>query len=147
MRLENVDRLLQLTQEETSVLEEFLPLLEHKREAIVKLDTKDIDKIVKNELILIDQFRSLEVERRELLKKIGINTAELLNSEKLEGSLGLNVSKTYIEVQKTFREKFDLVQNLNNVIMFLLNRALIFIKQNINILTEGGAIKIVDRKA
>jgi len=143
----NMNLLLRVTQEETKVLELFLPVLESKREAVVKLETKDIDKIVRTELALIDRIRSLEVERRELLRKLGIDPAEPFDSSKIEMGAGSDVMGTYIGVQKAFREKFDLVRNLNNIIMFLLNRALVFIRQNINILTEGGAIKIVDRKA
>ncbi|MGC8594332.1 MAG: flagellar protein FlgN [Candidatus Kryptoniota bacterium] len=144
MSMENADQLLRLMEEETKVLELFLPLLESKREAAAKLDTKDIDKIVRNELALINRFRTLEVERRELLGKLGVDPNDL---NKLKAELGSDMVKTYVEVQKTFREKFDLVRNLNNVVMFLLNRAVVFIKQNINILTDGGTIKMVDRKA
>jgi len=143
----NMSLLLRVTQEETKVLELFLPVLESKREAVVRLETKDIDNIVRTELALIDRIRSLEVERRELLRKLGIDPAEPFDSSKIEMGAGSDVMGTYIGVQKAFREKFDLVRNLNNIIMFLLNRALVFIRQNINILTEGGAIKIVDRKA
>lgn len=138
---------MELTERETVELEKMAVILNVKHEALSKLNTQMVQKTLIEELEELKQIRGVEKERAAVLKELSLSGSDLNNIAALNKKLGEEEAKIYMPLHLNFKKAFARVISLNGISRALLKHSLAFIKQNINILTDGGNRKLIDRKA
>ncbi len=142
-----VAQLAEITILETVEFEKMARILEDKQAAVARLDTIAVEGIVTAELSELNRIREIERKRAAILGSLSVIGRDLNNYASLEGKLGSHDAKEYFKIHQQFKKSFDHVLRLNELCRILLIHSLIFIRQNIRILTDDGRRKLVDGKA
>ncbi|HUI29782.1 MAG TPA: flagellar export chaperone FlgN [Candidatus Acidoferrales bacterium] len=140
-------RLMELTEQETAELDRMAVILNAKHEAISKLHSKMVQQILVEELERLKRIQTIEKERAMILKDLSLSGKDLNDSVVIRKKFGEEDSKIVASLHSNLKESFARVVSLNGISRALLRHSLAFIRQNINILTEGGKRKLIDRKA
>lgn len=139
--------LLNTTELEKSEFENMIDILIRKQKAIERLDTAEIQSIVREEFQQLNRIQGAEKARVSTIGSLGLKAQDLGDAEALAGKLGRERSATYAALHSAFRKVHAQVVQLNSITNALLVHSIAFIKQNIRILTDNGNRKLVDKKA
>jgi len=139
--------LMEFTELETVEFEKMAVIIHAKHDALSKLNTRMVQQILVEELEELKRIKAVEMERAAILKQLSLSGNDLNQPSVLEKKLGGEAVNIFVPLHSNFKKAFARVVSLNGVSRVLLKHSLAFIKQNINILTEGGKRKLVDRKA
>jgi FlgN protein len=137
----------ELTEREAKEFDKMAVILNTKHQAISKLNTRMVQQVLVEELEELKRIQTVEKERVALLENLSLNGDDLNNKTVLETKLGEEGARNFMPLHSSFQKSFARVISLNSISRALLKHSLAFIRQNINILTEGGKRKLVDRKA
>jgi len=143
----NTKSLIELTIDETTEFDKMATILAAKHDAIAQLNTCMVQQILVEELEELKRIQTVEKERARVLKEMSLSGKDLNDKSFLVKKLGEESSAIFASIHSNLKRSFARVVSLNGISRALLNHSIAFIKQNINILTEGGRRKLVDRKA
>jgi len=139
--------LMELTEREAAEFDKMAVILNAKHDALSKLNTGMVRQILVEELEELKCIQAVEKERAGVLKELSLSGKDLNSRAVLENKLGAEDSKVFMSLHASLKKSLARVISLNGISRSLLKHSLAFIKQNINILTEGGKRKLVDRRA
>jgi len=139
--------LMELTEREAAELDKMAIILNAKHDALSRLNTQMVQQILVEELEQLKRIQIVEKERVEILKDLSLSGKELNDKAALAKKLGADDSRVFMSLHANLKKSLARVISLNGISRALLKHSLAFIKQNINILTEGGKRKLVDRRA
>jgi hypothetical protein len=143
----NKKSLMELTEREAAEFDRMAIILNAKHEALSQLNTRMVQQALVEELEELKRIQMVEKERARVLKELSLSGKDLNDEIVLSQKLGEEETKAYMPLHKNLKESLARVISLNGISRALLRHSIAFIKQNINILTEGGKRKLVDRKA
>ncbi len=133
---ELIEKIIVELKKEISVLKNILVLQKKKERAIIKGDTAQLEKIIKEETKLIEENKKIEQERLKLIKKFAeINKADEKNltlaklTSFIPESEFEDFQKIAVELTKTISE----IAKINRSNAELLKNSLDFIEYNINL--------------
>ncbi len=138
--------LMRLTEVEIAEFDRMAVILNVKHEALASLNTRMVQQILVEELEELKRIQSVERERGRILKNLSLSGEDLNKRDTLLRTLGEEDAIAFLSLHSMLKKSFTRVTSLNGISRTLLKHSIAFIKQNINILTEGGRRKLVDRK-
>jgi flagellar biosynthesis/type III secretory pathway chaperone len=133
-----VNQLLEVLKEQSQRYEELLGLSLEKREAIVKDDLDQLQKITHFENLLVSQNQKLERKRQELMKDIadvmGKKADDLTLAALIELMKEQDVQAGLAEVGKKIRETLEALSDANDLNASLIQNALEYIEYSMNVM-------------
>jgi flagellar biosynthesis/type III secretory pathway chaperone len=138
----NWDKLLTLLDEMVSLYKAILELSRQKRDVIIAVKPQDLEKITKQEELLILQVGKLEAARGKLVQQLaaaGDVPAEGLTLTKMKELAGPQVAERLDKIAAEFGRIMAELAPVNMLNAELIQRALGFVNYNINLLTQNSA--------
>jgi flagellar biosynthesis/type III secretory pathway chaperone len=147
----NTDRLEEILRKEIAAAQELTDLLERQEKAIVRLNIEQLDGLVEREHQLVVSFQNLEKDRLKVLEEI-VPSARLKRSRsaltvrEVAALFDGPEAERLMQLGETLRRETETILTSNRRIKILLNHSLRFVRESVDLITEGRTKQLVDQK-
>ncbi len=135
-----INTLIRIIKEEETLLTEFIKLLEEQKKLLVENDVESFEETAVRQEDLVEQIRSLENRRVEIVKEVATNTetaeSEITLTRLVEMSLG-NVSEELADAKKNLTNLVSRIKKMNQVNQYLIKRSLNKTQRTIDFLIDS----------
>ncbi len=147
----STDRLEEILRKEIAAAQELTDLLERQEYAIVHLNMEQLDALMEQEHQLVLSFQNLEKDRLKVVEEL-VPTARLKRTKHaltLRDVAALCDGPAAERLQllgDTLRRETEAILSANRRIKILLNHSLRFVRESVDLLTDGRTKQLVDQK-
>ncbi len=136
-----IGNLVEIIRREETLLKDFLDLLEHQKEFLVKNEIDQFEETVVQQEEMIEDIKNLESRRIELVRNIAngmkVEESEITMTRLIEMSLG-QTSDELRKAKKSMAKLVNRIKRVNQVNQYLIKRTLNMVQRNIDWLIDGG---------
>lgn len=149
-----VDRLEEILRQEVEVAQAMLQVLEQEQQAIVRMDLEQLDALVVQEHDLLASVQRLEKDRIKLIEMV-LPPSRLKRKQGAKSPLALRElvnlldsadAERIAQLGSALRHEAEGIMNANRRIKILLNHSLRFVRESVDMLTEGHSKQLIDQK-
>jgi flagellar biosynthesis/type III secretory pathway chaperone len=144
-------RLEEILRKEISAAQELIDLLERQQYAIVHLNMDQLDALMEQEHQLVLSFQNLEKDRLKVLEEL-VPPARLkrprhaLTLRDVAALFDGPEAERLQQLGDTLRRETEAILTANRRIKILLNHSLRFVRESVDLITEGRTKQLVDQK-
>lgn len=149
-----VDRLEEILRQEVEVSQALLHVLEQEQQAIVRMNLEQLDALVVQEHDLLRSVQRLEKDRIKFLEA-ALPTSRRKQGQGIESPPALRElvklldsadAERIARLGNALRQEVESILNTNRRIKILLNHSLRFVRESVDMLTEGHTKQLIDQK-